>query len=331
MDSNILVSILCITYNQVEYVKDMLDGFLSQETDFGFEVLVHDDASTDGTVDVIKEYENKYDNVHLYSEEVNRFSEGINYINELLLPNALGKYIAICEGDDYWCSNEKLAKQVGYMEGHPGCSLCTTRAFVRSGDSEVSLGYMGLGPKDRVLSPLDLAREWHLPTASFLFRKSDAQEYARNWTFKTPVGDFPRAFYLATKGHVSYLAEPMTVYRYGVSGSWTKTNEADERRLISEGLKWLKMLDDINEATKGIYLAALVESAKSKVIRLYGRGVMEYPGTIANIAFDGLSTKQRIVAQILALFWGLGFDFKRAAWSGLKKWRIVRRSAHEFA
>lgn len=328
MNNEILVSILSITYNQVKYVKEMLDGFLNQETDFGFEILIHDDASTDGTIDILREYEAKNSCVHIFTEKSNRFSEGINYINEFLLPNAKGKYIAICEGDDYWCARDKLQKQVDYMESHPSCSLCTHSAYVISGNDGLLLGTMGAGSADRSLNALDLAKEWHFPTASFLFKRSDALSYAEKWSFKTPVGDFPRAFYLATVGDVFFLAEEMSVYRFGTPGSWTSLNKEDERRLIHGGLSWLTMLDNINKVTDRQFENELIENGKSKVIRLRGHGNTEFKKSyIGNLAFSGLSIMQRIKYLILNLCWTLGFDFQRQAWSGNRQWRIVRRNS----
>lgn len=328
MNQEIVVSILCITYNQAKYVGDMLEGFLEQETDFNFEILVHDDASTDETLNILKDYEARYSNIKVYAEKTNRFAEGINYINEILLPDAKGRFVAICEGDDYWCSRDKLQKQVDYMEAHPDCALCTHAARVISGVDSSLLGSMGLGNENRILTALDLARNWHLPTASFLFRKEDALSYAKEWRFKTPVGDFPRAFYLATKGSVSYIAEEMSVYRFGVPGSWTSLNDNDERRLVEGGLAWLSMLDDIDVVTKHRYQGALIESGKSKVIRLRSRGVTDcFSSHIANLALEALSRKQRMMCAALGLFWKLGFDLQRRAWSGNKQWCIVKRAS----
>lgn len=110
-----LVSISCITYNHAPYIRECLDGFLMQKTAFAYEVLIHDDASTDGTEEIIREYEAKYPEKikPLYEKEnqwvkVRRGSAVFNF------PRVRGKYIALCEGDDYYAGPAKLNKQVGF-------------------------------------------------------------------------------------------------------------------------------------------------------------------------------------------------------------------------
>lgn len=117
MTKNILVSISCITYNHEPYIRECLDGFIMQKTDFAFEVLIHDDASTDKTADIIREYEAKFPNLikPIYQTE-NQFSKKVGSINaKFNYPRAKGKYIALCEGDDYWTDPLKLQKQVDFF------------------------------------------------------------------------------------------------------------------------------------------------------------------------------------------------------------------------
>lgn len=319
-----MVSICCITYNQVDYVADMLDSIFSQNTSFDFEVLLHDDASNDGTVEILREYESKYSNFRVFYEADNRWGSGINYINEILLPNALGDYIAICEGDDYWISSDKLERQVSFMASHPECKLSTSAGLVLD-EKDSSNGIMGLGSEDRYISAFELAREWHLPTASFLFRREDALLYAHSWTFRMPVGDFPRAFYLATKGYVHYFAEPLTVYRFGSAGSWTKANNANAQKLISNGIDWLDMLEKIDAATDGLFHAALVDNAKTKAIRLVARLGKSCLSGIGCEAYQELTFKQKLICIVLRVMWLCGFDLQRTAWSGSSQWRLARR------
>ena len=103
-----LVSIDCITYNHEAYISQALDGFLMQKTKFLFEVLIHDDLSTDGTADIIRKYEKKYPLIikPIY-QTVNQFSKGVEISKKFQFPRAQGKYIAICEGDDYWTNPNK--------------------------------------------------------------------------------------------------------------------------------------------------------------------------------------------------------------------------------
>ncbi len=120
-----LVSICCITYNHESYIRETIEGFLMQKTKFPIEVLIHDDASTDKTADIIREYENKYPDIikPIYQFD-NKYSKGISVSETYNFPRARGKYIAMCEGDDYWTDPSKLQKQVDFMEVNPDCSLC---------------------------------------------------------------------------------------------------------------------------------------------------------------------------------------------------------------
>ena len=121
-----VVSICCVTYNHAPFIRKCLDGFLMQETTFPIEILIHDDCSTDGTTEIIREYEAKYpDLIFPLYEEVNQYQQG--KAGEIDLYNynrAHGKYIAYCEGDDYWTDPLKLQKQVDFMEANPEYSVC---------------------------------------------------------------------------------------------------------------------------------------------------------------------------------------------------------------
>lgn len=117
MSKSPLVSICCITYNHEKFIRDAIEGFLMQQTNFDFEIIVHDDASTDGTAEIIREYEKKYPElfVTIFQNE-NQYSQGIKPWPNFVFPMARGKYIALCEGDDYWTEPLKLQKQVDFLE-----------------------------------------------------------------------------------------------------------------------------------------------------------------------------------------------------------------------
>jgi glycosyltransferase involved in cell wall biosynthesis len=120
VDSKILVSISCLAFNHEPYIRDAIEGFLNQKTSFNFEVLIHDDASTDNTAKIIREYEGKYPDVirPIYQEE-NQYSKRDGTIGRLQRSRAKGEYYAICEGDDYWIDPYKLQKQVEFLENNP--------------------------------------------------------------------------------------------------------------------------------------------------------------------------------------------------------------------
>ena len=122
------VSVLCATYNHEEFLGNTLDSFLEQRTDFPFEVLVNDDASTDGTADVLREYAAKYpDIIRPFYQKENLYSRRINLYDTVFFPEVRGEYIALCEGDDFWCDPLKLQRQVDFLDIiHTGSSTIIT-------------------------------------------------------------------------------------------------------------------------------------------------------------------------------------------------------------
>ena len=122
-----LVSICCLVYNHEPYLRECFDGFMMQKTNFDFEVLVHDDASSDNSASIIREYETKYPDIFkpIYQTE-NQYSKGVKVSATFNFPRATGKYIAMCEGDDYWTDPLKLQKQVDFLESHPDYGMCYT-------------------------------------------------------------------------------------------------------------------------------------------------------------------------------------------------------------
>jgi len=131
-NENIMVSIDCITYNHEDYIRDTIDSFLMQKTNFNYEILIHDDASTDRTAEIITEYQKKYpDIIKPIFQKQNQYSQGVKHISyKFNHTRAKGKYIAFCEGDDYWIDENKLQKQVDFLETNPECTFCFHNAIV---------------------------------------------------------------------------------------------------------------------------------------------------------------------------------------------------------
>ncbi|MFI3202473.1 MAG: glycosyltransferase family A protein, partial [Eubacteriales bacterium] len=124
----IMVSIFCLCYNHEKYLVKCLEGFVNQKTQFKFEVLVHDDASTDNSAKIIREFELKYPSIikPIYQLD-NQYSKGVSIGLKWQMSRAKGRYIAFCDGDDYWCDHNKLQKQFNIMEGNNNCHLCLHR------------------------------------------------------------------------------------------------------------------------------------------------------------------------------------------------------------
>src|SRR5690606_29817302 len=120
MKESPIVSIICYAYNHEKYIKDALNGFVMQKTEFPFEIIIHDDASSDKTADIIREFEREYPHIlkPIY-QTINQYSIEKGKVTRICYEAAKGKYIALCEGDDYWTDPLKLQKQVDFMESNP--------------------------------------------------------------------------------------------------------------------------------------------------------------------------------------------------------------------
>lgn len=124
------VSVFCLCYNHSKYIRKTLEGFVSQKTNFRYEIIVHDDASTDDSQNIIKEYANKHPSfMKDIFQENNQYSQGVNILDDIIYPRMKGKCIAICEGDDYWDNLNKLQCQYDILEEYPECSICTHKVI----------------------------------------------------------------------------------------------------------------------------------------------------------------------------------------------------------
>lgn len=223
MSREIVVSICCITYNQESYIRDALDGFLNQKTDFAYEILIHDDASTDGTGDIISEYAGRYPQViRPILQTENQYAKGLTNVSGTYnFPRAAGRYIAMCEGDDYWSDAAKLQMQVDYMEAHPECALCFHSAVVDVLEPAITERKMRPYRGNRVVSPEEIIdKRSGYPTASLLFRTETVRELPAFYE-DAPIADIPLQLLAAAGGYGYYIDRPMCVYRLGGAVSWT--------------------------------------------------------------------------------------------------------------
>ena len=222
----ILVSICCITFNQEAYIRDALEGFVNQKTDFRYEILIHDDASTDRTAEIIREYQEKYPNmIKPILQTVNQYSLGLTNVSGTWnFPRAVkngSKYIAMCEGDDYWIDDTKLQRQVDYMEAHPDCALCFHSANVEVQGSAVTEQMMRPYKKDRIVTPEEIIDKTSgYATASLMFRTEMVRELPDFYN-NAPIADIPLQLLAANMGYGYYMDRPMAVYRLGGAASWT--------------------------------------------------------------------------------------------------------------
>lgn len=246
-DREIMVSISCITYNHAPYIRQCLDGFLMQKTNFNFEVLIHDDASIDGTTEIIKEYETRYPDIikPMYEEE-NQWVKGRRGSKVFNFPRAKGKYIAMCEGDDYWIDPLKLQKQVDFLEENPNHSLCFhaySKLFNDGNLSEVHQFSQDVidVPKENMI----LGGGGYMATNSMLY----VRKYYDNipeWIKKAPVGDLPLMLLLLEMGKVAYINDNMSVYRILSLGSWSSRISNSYKKMFRHHRAIIKMWNEFD-------------------------------------------------------------------------------------
>ncbi len=246
------ISVCCIVYNQKDYINDMLSGILSQKFNGNYEIIIHDDASTDGTVDVLKEYKEKYpDKIKLVLEEENKYKDG-GKMFYLTAVHAKGKYIAICEGDDYWCDDYKLQKQYDYLEKNNEVTYICHAAYMKIFKKERMVDFNTYNENQEVDLNEVLRKGLNFPTASLIVKK-DIFDNLPEFYLKSPVEDEPLKLLCLSKGKGYYINEKMCVYRKNHPGSWNINVKAQTEKRLKHHEEKKKMYIEFNEYTKGKY------------------------------------------------------------------------------
>lgn len=233
-NGEILVSVSVLTYNHEKYIEETLVSILSQEVDFKFEILVHDDASTDSTIEIIEKLRVKNPNIiKVIYQSKNQYSRGIKINSNFNLPRVKGRYVAFCEGDDYWCDKKKLKKQVNALEGSDSDMCChptIRRVYDHNEDivkDDLTYGYFG--DEKSILDYLSFVKKGGGLTAlsSILIRNSSIQELRYHHTkfYCQELTHFIFQLIGSRKNGAIYLPEYMSVYRSGIEGSWSASNK----------------------------------------------------------------------------------------------------------
>lgn len=261
-ESTIAVSVICNAYNHEPYIRSALEGFVMQKTTFPFEVLIHDDASTDHTADIIREYEKKYPEIikPIYETE-NQYSKRDGSLSRIQYSRVKGKYIAWCEGDDYWTDPLKLQKQYDALEATPQVDICATAAGKEKDGKIVEMS----APleTDTIFTAEDVIRGGgvFVTTASMMCRATIIENpppFLRAWYL-----DYMIQIAGSLRGGLLYLAEPMSVYRLATPGSFnvrTYRGAPDAANQFEERL--CKALANIDDYTSGRYHGALGEKIR---------------------------------------------------------------------
>ena len=232
-----MVSVVCDVFNHEPYLRECLEGLVNQVVDFPYEILIHDDASTDKSAEIIKKYVEAYPSIDwkpIYQKE-NQFSKGVSIWNDIQFPRAKGKYIALCEGDDYWIDSHKLQKQVDILEADSSLIAVVTNSQTVDADGNLISQQL-----DRIV-PNNKEGRYNLreffkfnntyPTATIVYRNTNREkrELMFRKTLNAYLGDWTLWIILHTFGDFYYMNEVTSAYRINPT-SITHT-KVDERRL----------------------------------------------------------------------------------------------------
>ncbi len=325
--NDIMVSICCLVYNHKKYIRQTLDSFLNQKTDFKFEILINDDCSTDGTTDIIKEYEEKYPEIikPLYHNE-NQYSKSYRQGNMMSItfnfPRVTGKYTAMCEGDDFWTDEYKLQKQVDLMEANPDCSFCAHTVRCTQENSQPT--EQTIPVKDTVKVGMMTSEEavdgicrlpYMFQTSSYFFRS----EYLKEMVEATPEFfeysssmDILFMLYFASKGTVYYVDKEMSCYRYNSSSSimdsLTAKDHKKNEKMIKRYTEHHKSLCAYNEYTEHRFDKSVTFAIKKCEYHLmllkgeYKHLFSKKYKEVAPLFLSKSSKKERIKLRLLSLF-----------------------------
>ena len=304
--SDIKISVCVNTYNQVKYIDQTLQSILRQKTDFLFDVIVHDDCSTDGTASLLKNYEKQYpDNIKCIFQSCNQFSINphLPFIN--CWSQARGQFIALCEGDDYWIDEYKLQKQFDHISS-TDTDICFTNAIKVDAKGKVAPFYDKEYGSTGVVSLLDVLKRGGgaMPTASILVKRSILQDLP-DWFLSAPVGDYFVQLLGAARKGASYLCEATTAYRVEAEASWSQS-----RARFTEDYIW-----DMAEKYVSTFKALDLKNIDLKYINyalskeLFQLAVVSYKNDFRNLAkvlidrswmyYKFINAKQFILYMIL--------------------------------
>lgn len=277
MDKNPVVSVCCITYNQESYITQAIEGFLMQKTDFPIEIIIHDDASTDKTAQIVKQYAEKYPELitPIFQTE-NQYSKGgAGILNRFVFPKVRGRYIAICEGDDYWTDPLKLQKQVDFLEANEDYGLVYTDAVIyiqesHTFDKPFSSYYEEIPSSGNIFHHLLLRN--CIQTLTVVTRRTNLMEAVACLGVsinKFKMGDYPMWLEIARNSKIKHLNDITAVYR-------KSANSASCHYDIEKRYDFLQSIYDVQ-----FYFCK-----KYNVLDVQKKVQIEYNRFLCNRAFD---------------------------------------------
>jgi glycosyltransferase involved in cell wall biosynthesis len=233
-DRDVKVSVLMLTFNHEEYIQEAIESVLSQRTDFGWELVIAEDCSTDRTRDVIRTYWQKYrDRIRVL---LNRTNIGAFRTVARGYRNCRGRYVAPIDGDDYWISPHKLQRQADFLDAHPDYALCFHSVKMAWDDADHEPTVFRPRPLKETYAVGDLLQYNFIAACSPMYRHGLFDDFP-SWHFVLPVGDWSTHILYALQGRIGYLDEPMGVYRQHRGSLYSQTGPVERLRIAIEMLR----------------------------------------------------------------------------------------------
>lgn len=260
----IKLQVVCLTYNHEKYIRQALDGFVMQKTNFPFEVLIGDDASTDGTADIIREYAKKYPQI--IKPVLRKKNVGAQHNSVDMLKRVNAKYLVLCEGDDYWTDALKLQTQVDFLDAHPDCNGCWHNAEIKKEPDVKKWNTDFFFPADKngrqfwpnSIQTFDKNKgQYKIPdildgpiaTASIVYRYKK-MKYPQ-WFANAMAGDRAMHCFMLRDKYFAYIDKTMSVYRVSKTGAWFNKN--NNKNVCKEMAEWFAFINNINKTLGSKY------------------------------------------------------------------------------
>ena len=261
-----LVSVFCLAYNHEDYIARSLDSMVCQQTDFEYEIFVHDDASTDRTAEILREYEARYpEKIHGYYETENQYyNPALHITRDLLVPLSSGEFFAFCECDDSWEDPLKLQRQVDFLRSHPDYAMCVHTAYkhiVGTDESEDKIYPANTEDRDYDAGEVIRYGAGMIATNSYMIRRKAYVDPPACF-YMQDLSDYTILMYAAFQGKIHCMKEPMSRHNEGVRDSWTVRIWNDPENHIAHQKAMAKLLHGIDIYYEGKYHDAFADAIK---------------------------------------------------------------------
>lgn len=291
------LSICCITYNHQYFIEEALRSFLNQKTVFDYEIIIGDDNSTDDTRKILLEYQKQFPAKVKLLLNTSNMGMMLNFIRTI--ETCKGKYIAMCDGDDYWTDPYKLQKQVVFLEANPGYAICFHRVYALEEGKELILSDLNTSDKEETYNIKDLACQNLMHTPSVVFRNGLIKEFPV-WFADSPVGDYVLHMLNARKGLIKYFPEPMAVYRQN-SGMWSgQTKQVRYKKWLT--VMSLLLKEDFEEEVQTILRSQWSRVATAYLNSLFPNDLSAFYEEIKMLAKDDASLAYECLTNVYPSF-----------------------------